>query len=118
MNGIAAGGSRRARLLRALVLLLALLLPGAHLQTAPADPADAISVGWAGGADATVEHDLQDTAPRPAARATTRHPVTALRPTPPPVAAHPHRALSPVLLPAAAHLVRPPDVLRSVVLRC
>ncbi|MFI9823413.1 hypothetical protein ACIHFC_23555 [Streptomyces sp. NPDC052013] len=118
MNGIAPKGTRRAPLLRALVLLLALLLPGPHLGTALADSAAAVSGGCTGGDGTSLEHDLHDTALRPEARSATRHPATALRPTPPPVAAHPHRSLSPVLRPAPAHPPPPPDVLRSVVLRC
>ncbi|PNG16301.1 hypothetical protein C1J00_42680, partial [Streptomyces cahuitamycinicus] len=59
-------GPRRRVWLRVLVLLLALLLPGAHAEALTGGTATAP------GQSITVEYDLFDTAPRPPARAARR----------------------------------------------
>ncbi|MEU0028824.1 hypothetical protein [Streptomyces sp. NPDC006335] len=92
--------------LRALVLLLALLVPGAHVQahTMPPVPAGEI-----------VEYDVLDTALRPPARTVHRAAVP-LRPVPWPETVPGVSADPPVPAPP-----RPPyalPALRSVVLRC
>ncbi|MGW0418657.1 hypothetical protein [Streptomyces sp. NPDC003015] len=92
--------------LRALVLLLALLVPGAHLQAQAMPPVPAGEL---------VEYDVLDTALRPPARIVHRA-VVPLRPVPWPEAVPGVPADRP--LPAAP---RPPHALpalRSVVLRC
>ncbi|MET8078316.1 hypothetical protein [Streptomyces sp. NPDC005303] len=93
--------------LRALVLLLALLVPGVHVQAhAPAVPPSA--------AGESVEYDVLDTVLRPPARAVHRAAVP-LRPVPSQVAP---AAPADRPLPAPP---RPPyalPALRSVVLRC
>jgi hypothetical protein len=93
-------------LLRAFVLLLALLVPGAHSGAHAATPVVAGEIA---------EYDVLDTALRPPARAAHR-PVAPLRPTAPPAPAF--RAPAGHPLPAPP---RPPyslHTLRSVVLRC
>ncbi|MER5211298.1 hypothetical protein ABT063_12125 [Streptomyces sp. NPDC002838] len=94
---------------RVLVLLLALLVPGAHVG-AQAVPAGAVA-GESGAAG--FEYDALDTVLRPAPRGTAR-PVVPLRPAPlpepEPPAAHPLPV--PPRTPHALH------ALRSVVLRC
>ncbi|MGW2565434.1 hypothetical protein [Streptomyces sp. NPDC001537] len=91
--------------LRTLVLLLALLVPGAHVEAHTAPPS----------ATEIVEYDALDAAVRPAADALHRT-VVALRPAPlqaPPLDTPADRALpAPPRLPHALH------ALRSVVLRC
>ncbi|WP_031484323.1 hypothetical protein [Streptomyces bicolor] len=101
--------------LRALVLLLALLVPGAHAQ-AHAVPA---VLGVSGEA---AEHDVLDTALRPPARADRRS--TARRrgpaPTPTPMPVPVPAPGVPARLSAAAPPRPPyvPHILRTVVLRC
>ncbi|MFE5815799.1 hypothetical protein [Streptomyces sp. NPDC056479] len=100
--------SRSHAWLRALVLLLALLVPGAHAQ-AHALPTVAVASAE------IAEHDALDTALRPAARADRR---TALRTRPAPPS-KPAPCASPGPRLTAPH--RPPYVphpLRTVVLRC
>ncbi|MFF4270680.1 hypothetical protein [Streptomyces sp. NPDC001536] len=92
--------------LRAFVLLLALLVPGAHSGTHAATPVVAGEVA---------EYDVLDTALRPPARAAHR-PVVPLRPAPRPAPAPGVPAGHPLPAPP-----RPPyalHTLRSVVLRC
>lgn len=105
--------SRTARIprsrtwLRVLVLLLAVWVPGAHVQ-ALAAPAPAASAGAA-------EHDHTDTPLRPSARVchpagAPEHPASPAGPAPAPAAAAPRPAVP-----------RPPGavpLLRTVVLRC
>ncbi|MFG2263383.1 hypothetical protein [Streptomyces sp. NPDC048720] len=102
--------SRSRIWLRALVLLLAVWVPGAHVQAQPA-PAPAASAASAGAS----EHDHLDTLPRPAARVS--HPAGAPeRPSPLPAPA-PARTAAP----ARPAVPRPPgavSLLRTVVLRC
>jgi hypothetical protein len=102
-------GTRRNTWARVLVLLLALLVPGAHAE-AHAGPMVTVS-----GKGTAVECDVVDTAVRPPARGTRRTAV-ALRPAPlasPGLAyAAPHPAAVP---PGPLHDPRP---LRSEVLRC
>lgn len=96
--------------LRVLVLLLALLVPGAHAQ-AHAVPAVAGVSGEA------AEHDVLDTVLRPPARADRRTTVR-LRPTPPP---KPAPGVPACLSHPASPQPRPPyvpHILRTVVLRC
>lgn len=98
---------RRRAWLRVLVLLVALVLPGAHTGThaAPVTPP----------AGEAIEYDLLDTALRLPARAAQR-PVVPLRPAPRPEPAPG--------VPAGAPLPAPPRpsyalvALRTVVLRC
>lgn len=94
--------------LRALVLLLALLVPGAHTQ------AHAVPV-MAGAPGEVAEHDVLDTVLRPPARAARRS-TAGLRPVPLPRPAPrvPVR-LSPHPPPRPSYL---PHILRTVVLRC
>ncbi|TXS41720.1 hypothetical protein EAO75_42000 [Streptomyces sp. uw30] len=94
--------------MRVLVLLLALLVPGAHAQAhALPMPAEA--------AAEVVEHDILDTALRPPARTDRRHAVRT-RPAPPlqpaPDAAPGSRPTAPTGPPYVPH------ILRTVVLRC
>jgi hypothetical protein len=92
--------------LRAFVLLLALLVPGAHSGT---HAAPSVAVGE------IAEYDVLDTAVRPPARAAHR-PVAPLRPAP--------RRTAPPGVPTAAPLPAPPQppytprAVRTVVLRC
>lgn len=97
--------------LRVLVLLLAVLVPGAHAQ-AHALPAVAAISGEA------AEQDVLDTVLRPPARADRRGNTVRLgRPAPPPkpAAGAPARRLS---HPAPPGRPYPPRFLRTVVLRC
>ncbi|WDV52868.1 hypothetical protein PV963_22105 [Streptomyces coeruleorubidus] len=102
-------GTRRHRWPRVLVLLLALLVPGAHAE-AHTGPTATVS-----GESTAVECDVLDVALRPPARGTRRIAVP-LRltplPTPGPAYAAPHRVPVP---PGPRHDPRP---LRSEVLRC
>ncbi|MGW2742878.1 hypothetical protein [Streptomyces sp. NPDC001450] len=94
--------------LRVLVLLLALWVPGAHLQ-AQAAPAPAVSAE-------TAEHDVLDTLLRPPAR--TLHQTDAPERTAP--LPDPPTPVRPALRPCPA-VPRPPyavPLLRTVVLRC
>ncbi|MEU7720464.1 hypothetical protein [Streptomyces tibetensis] len=102
-------GPRRHAWLRVLVLLLALLVPGAHAEAHP---------GWTApvsGENTTVECDLLDTVLRPPARGV--HRVAAPpAPAPPPSPVPAHAARRSVPLPTSPpHDARP---LRSEVLRC
>ncbi|MFJ8048177.1 hypothetical protein [Streptomyces luteogriseus] len=100
---------RRHAWLRVLVLLLALLVPGAHAEA---------HTGWTAsvsGESTTVECDLLDTALRPPARAARRTAVPlspAALPAPGPAATAQH----PVPVPPSPPL--DPRPLRSEVLRC
>lgn len=104
--------------LRVLVLLLALLVPGAHAQ-AHALPAVAGVSGTAGTPGEVAEHDVLDTVLRPPARADRRgavrralpRPGTPPKPTPCVVRAD----LTPPAPPRPPYLSH---VLRTVVLRC
>ncbi|MGF0174876.1 hypothetical protein ACQF36_31600 [Streptomyces sp. Marseille-Q5077] len=100
--------SRSRAWLRVLVLLLALLVPGAHAQ------AHALPV-TAGISGEVAEHDVLDTALRPAARADRRNAVRA-RPAPPPRPA-PGAAPAPRSCPPPGQPYVP-HILRTVVLRC
>ncbi|KOX00810.1 hypothetical protein ADK65_12275 [Streptomyces sp. NRRL B-1140] len=95
--------------MRVLVLLLALLVPGAHAEAHP---------GWTApvsGENTTVECDLLDTAPRPPARGARRVAVPpGPAPLPGPGAAYAAQPSLPVP-PGPPHDPRPP---RSEVLRC
>ncbi|MFE9020091.1 hypothetical protein ACFYNL_16205 [Streptomyces sp. NPDC007808] len=107
MSSIARSLPRGRAWLRVLVLLLALLVPGAHART-PAVPVVAGALGEA------AEHDTLDTALRPPARADRRG-TAGLSPTP---------AARPPCVPARRTPAAPPDPpyvpphLRTVVLRC
>ncbi|MFB6850321.1 hypothetical protein ACFCXS_36530 [Streptomyces sp. NPDC056373] len=102
-------GPRRHAWLRVLVLLLALLVPGAHAEA---------HSGWTApvsGENTTVECDLLDTALRPPARGVRRvaaPPAPAPLPNPGPAHATQRSVRVP---PSAPHGPRPP---RSEVLRC
>ncbi|MFJ4538323.1 hypothetical protein ACIP39_20540 [Streptomyces tibetensis] len=100
---------RRHAWLRVLVLLLALLVPGAHAEA---------HSGWTAsvsGENTTVECDLLDTAPRPPARGVRRVAAPpAPAPLPGPGPADTARRFLPVP-PSPPHDPRP---LRSEVLRC
>ncbi|MFF8233236.1 hypothetical protein [Streptomyces caelestis] len=102
-------GTRRTTWPRVLVLLLALLVPGAHAE-AHTGPTAAVS-----GESTVVECDVLDTAPRPPARSARRTAVPlrpAALPGHGPALAAPHPAPVP---PDPRHDPRP---LRSEVLRC
>ncbi|MDN3023861.1 hypothetical protein [Streptomyces sp. S.PB5] len=93
--------------LRAFVLLLALLVPGAHADAAATTLTPVVAE--------IAEYDVLDTALRPPARAALR-PAVPLRPAPGPAPAFPARAVRPAPAPP-----RPPyalPALRSTVLRC
>ncbi|WP_308297225.1 MULTISPECIES: hypothetical protein [unclassified Streptomyces] len=94
--------------LRVLVLLLALLVPGAHAQ------AHALPVA-AGVVGEVAEYDVLDTAVRPPARADRRSTVR-LRPGPVPQPAPGVPACPARSVPPRAPYV--PYILRTVVLRC
>ncbi|MFF5984933.1 hypothetical protein ACFY78_39450 [Streptomyces olindensis] len=98
-------GSRRSAWLRVLVLLLVLLVPGAHAEAHTAPTATVP------GESTTVECDVLDTAPRPPARA-----AVPLRPAPLPVPGPARTAQHPV--PAPPDPRPDPRPLRSEVLRC
>ena len=104
---------RRGTWVRALVLLLALLVPCAHAQ-APAVPPPAVVAGESGGPNGpAAEYDHLDTAPRAPAR-------LAGRPAPPrwtPLPATTGHA-RPDGHPAPPAPPHPPRGTRSVVLRC
>ncbi|MXM65762.1 hypothetical protein GR925_20485 [Streptomyces sp. HUCO-GS316] len=92
--------------LRALVLLLAVLVPAAHAEGHPA----AVSSGE------IAEYDVLDTDLRPASRASHR---AVARPRPVPRVPRPAPAAPQGWpLPAPAPPPHAPDTLRSVVLRC
>lgn len=93
--------------LRAFVLLLALLVPGAHSGTHITTP---VAVGE------IAEYDVLDTALRPPARAAHR-PVAPLRPAQRPAPAH-GVPVGPPPLPTPPQPPYTPRTLRSVVLRC
>ncbi|MFF0890265.1 hypothetical protein [Streptomyces sp. NPDC003456] len=103
-------GPRRHLWPRVLVLLLALLLPGAHATTSLGP------VLTVAGESTTAEADVLDTALRPPARATRRTKATPRR-TPRPAAFRPARTARPSapVPPGPPHDPRPP---RSWVLRC
>ncbi|MFG3272432.1 hypothetical protein [Streptomyces luteogriseus] len=100
---------RRHAWLRVLVLLLALLVPGAHAEA---------HTGWTAavsGESTTVECDLLDTALRPPARAA-RRTADPLSPAPLPVPGPASTARHPVSVPPSPPI--DPRPLRSEVLRC
>ncbi|MFC9681950.1 hypothetical protein [Streptomyces sp. NPDC056948] len=102
-------GTFRNSWLRVFVLLLALLVPGAHAE-AHTGPTVTVS-----GESTAVECDVLDTALRPSARAARRTAVP-LRPAPLPAPGPAHTAPRPVPVPPGPpHDPRP---LRSEVLRC
>ncbi|QEV30436.1 hypothetical protein CP976_21310 [Streptomyces coeruleorubidus] len=92
-----------------LVLLLALLVPGAHAE-AHTGPAATVS-----GESTAVECDVLDAAPRPPARGTRRAAVP-LRPAPLPSPGPAYAAPLPVPVPPGPR--HDPRPLRSEVLRC
>ncbi|MFJ8635128.1 hypothetical protein [Streptomyces sp. NPDC093568] len=99
--------SRSRTWLRVVVLLLALLVPGAHAQ--------AHALPMVAGAAEVAEHDVLDTALRPPARAD-RRTLVRTRPAPSPA---PAPGTAPGPRSSAPH--RPPyvpHILRTVVLRC
>ncbi|MGW0812709.1 hypothetical protein ACWD00_05505 [Streptomyces viridiviolaceus] len=113
---------RRNAWLRALVLLLALLVPGIHTQAAQAAPAPVVAAesGGAGGGNGAgggtvAEYDHLDTAPRLPVRDGRRAVVPRRAPVLTP-AAPAHAALSSVPLPSGSP--PSPRAPRSVVLRC
>ncbi|MER5941204.1 hypothetical protein ABT121_28210 [Streptomyces sp. NPDC001928] len=99
--------SRSRAGLRVLVLLLALLVPGAHAQ--------AHALPTVAGAAEVAEHDILDTALRPPARADRRHAVRT-RPAPPLQQAAGAAPGSRPTAPTGPPYV--PHILRTVVLRC
>ncbi|MEU4486454.1 hypothetical protein AB0H94_16435 [Streptomyces purpurascens] len=102
-------GTRRSAWPRVLVLLLALLLPGARAE-AHTGPTTTVS-----GESTAVECDVLDTALRPSARAARRTAVP-LRPAPLPAPGPAYTAPRPAPVPPGPpHAPRPP---RSEVLRC
>ncbi|MEU0741370.1 hypothetical protein [Streptomyces sp. NPDC006134] len=100
---------------RVLVLLLALLVPGAHAQAQAQAVPGAVLPGESG-APAT-EYDVLDTALRLPAR-TGRRTAAPLRPAPAPLPRPPHGAHRPAPAPAPPGPPPSPRSLRSVVLRC
>ncbi|MGW0473489.1 hypothetical protein [Streptomyces coeruleorubidus] len=102
-------GIRRHTWPRVLVLLLALLVPGAHAE-AHTGPTATVS-----GESTAVECDVLDTVPRPPARGTRRAAVP-LRPTPLPSPGPVYAAPLPVPVPPGPR--HDPRPLRSEVLRC
>lgn len=92
--------------LRAFVLMLALLMPGAHSGT---HAAPSVAVGE------IAEYDVLDTALRPPARAAHR-PVAPLRPAPRPTARPGAPTTTP--LPTPPQPPYTPRAVRTVVLRC
>ncbi|MFF9116197.1 hypothetical protein ACF09Y_11425 [Streptomyces massasporeus] len=101
---------RRHAWLRVLVLLLALLVPGAHAEA---------HTGWTAGVSGestTVECDLLDTALRPPARAARRTAAVPLSPATVPGPGPASTAQHPVPVPPNPPL--DPRPLRSEVLRC
>ncbi|MFC9506632.1 hypothetical protein [Streptomyces sp. NPDC057002] len=103
-------GTRRTSWPRVLVLLLALLVPGAHAEAHTGSTAAAVS-----GESTAVECDILDTVLRPSARAARRTAVP-LRPAPLPAPGPAHTAPRPSPVPPGPPPApRPP---RSEVLRC
>lgn len=101
--------------LRVLVLLLVLLVPGAHAQ-AHATPMASVASGSSGSPGEVAEHDVLDTVLRPPARPDRRTTVR-LRPAPLPKPAPPGvRGCPPS--PAPPRPPHVPHILRTVVLRC
>ncbi|MEW2808276.1 hypothetical protein AB0929_14385 [Streptomyces massasporeus] len=101
---------RRHAWLRVLVLLLALLVPGAHAEA---------HTGWTAGVSGestTVECDLLDTALRPPGRAARRTASVPLSPAPLPGPGPASTAQHPVPVPPSPRL--DPRPLCSEVLRC
>ncbi|MEU0003864.1 hypothetical protein ABZ079_06045 [Streptomyces sp. NPDC006314] len=106
MNGTTSIPRGRTRL-RVLVLLLALWVPGAHVQVQAAS-----ALGMAA---ETAEHDVLDIVLRPSARAVHRSDVPQ-RPAPLPDPAPARPAAHP--RPATPRVPYAPPLLRTVVLRC
>ncbi|MFF7793783.1 hypothetical protein [Streptomyces sp. NPDC007991] len=102
-------GTRRTTWARVLVLLLALLVPGAHAE-AHAGPTAAVS-----GESTAVERDVLDAAPRPPAQGARRTAVP-VRPTPLPSSGSAYAAPHPVPGPPGPRY--DPRPLRCEVLRC
>ncbi|MEU6181960.1 hypothetical protein [Streptomyces coeruleorubidus] len=102
-------GTRRHTWPRVLVLLLALLVPGAHAE-AHTGPTATVS-----GESTAVECDIPDTAQRPPARGARRAAVP-MRPTPLPSTGPEYGAPQPAPVPAGPR--HDPRPLRSEVLRC
>ncbi|MGA5202944.1 hypothetical protein [Streptomyces variegatus] len=102
-------GPRRHAWPRVLVLLLALLVPGAHAE-AHTGPTATVS-----GESTTVECDLLDTAPRPPARASRR---TAVPPASAPLPGPGPASTAQRSVPVPASPPHAPRPLRSEVLRC
>ncbi|WP_128435431.1 hypothetical protein [Streptomyces cyaneus] len=98
--------------LRALVLLLVLLVPGAHAQA----HATHMASGASGSSGEVAEHDVLDTVLRPPARPDRRNTVR-LRPAPLPKPAPPGVGACPPS-PAPPRPPHVPHILRTVVLRC
>ncbi|MGW6542542.1 hypothetical protein ACWGBH_06765 [Streptomyces massasporeus] len=101
---------RRHAWLRVLVLLLALLVPGAHAEA---------HTGWTAGVtgeSTTVECDVLDTTLRPPARTARRTATVPLSPDPLPGPGPASTAQHPVPVPPTPRL--DPRPLRSEVLRC
>lgn len=111
--------SRSHAWLRVLVLLLALLVPGAHVQAHALPALTGVSGGsGAPGSGEAAEHDVLDTVLRPPARADRRNAVRPARPAPGPL---PKPALGARACPPRPAPPRPPylsHILRTVVLRC
>lgn len=115
---------------RVLVLLLALLVPGAHAQAhalpvvtgvvagGTAVPGASGAPGTSGSSGEIAEHDVLDTALRPSARADRRGTVRQARPAPAPLPkpARGVRACPPRPAPQGPPYLSP--LLRTVVLRC
>ncbi|MFD5162642.1 hypothetical protein ACFWMJ_32055 [Streptomyces hawaiiensis] len=102
-------GPRRHTWPRVLVLLLALLVPGAHAE-AHTGPTATVS-----GESTTVECDLLDTALRPPARGSRR---AAARPAPAPLQGPGPASTARHPVPVPASPPHDPRPLRSEVLRC
>ncbi|MDO0913638.1 hypothetical protein QQM39_23200 [Streptomyces sp. DT2A-34] len=98
--------------LRVLVLLLALLVPGAHTQV----HAVPLAAGASGASGELAEHDALDTLLRPLARPDRRNTVR-LRPAPLPKQAPPGVSAC-LARPAPPRPPYVPYILRTVVLRC
>lgn len=116
--------SRSRAWLRVLVLLLALLVPGAHTQAHAALPTAAGVSGSSVPSGELAEHDVLDTVLRPSARPDRRSTTRPGRPGPGPLPRAARDARPCPARPApprpsyASHLPRLPHVLRTVVLRC
>ncbi|MFD9000775.1 hypothetical protein ACFV0T_07315 [Streptomyces sp. NPDC059582] len=96
--------------LRALVLLLALLVPGTHAEVHAAPAVSGVS------GETTVEYDILDGALRPPAR-TAHRPAAPLRPAPLPDPA-PGAARGPACTAPLGSAYPPHPALSTVVLRC